>query len=330
MNNNILVAGGAGYVGSHMVRMLKDNGYNPVVFDNLSTGHQEFVPKDVVFVKGDLRKPGKMEKLLKSCRISAVMHFAASSLVGESMKDPLKYYENNVLACIGIIKAMIKYKAKKLIFSSSAAVYGEPERVPIKEEDETRPTNPYGRSKLMIEKILKDSSEAYDLSYISLRYFNASGAHSSGEIGELHDPETHLIPNILKAAKGENKELTIFGNNYPTPDGSCVRDYVHVQDLCSAHLLALKALEKGMKRGIFNLGNGNGYSVKEIVKSAEMVTGKKIKVKIGPRRAGDPARLVASPEKAVKVLGWKRKYNLHDIIGSAWGWENRIWAQRKK
>ncbi|HHT9138486.1 MAG TPA: UDP-glucose 4-epimerase GalE, partial [Candidatus Wunengus sp. YC60] len=280
-------------------------------------------PEGVSFINGDLRNESDIQKVFKEYRIDAVMHFAASSLVPESMSNPLKYYDNNVLACINLLKAMLENKVTKFIFSSTAAVYGEPENIPIKEEDKTRPTNTYGRSKLMIENILRDISHAHDFSYIALRYFNAAGAHPSGKIGEKHNPETHLIPNILKAAKGEKSELMIFGNDYPTPDGTCIRDFIHVQDLCHAHLLALKALKDGMKSDIFNLGSGSGYSVKEVVQTVEEVTGKKINAKIGPRRAGDPAKLVASAEKAQMVLGWKPKANLDEIIRSAWAWESK-------
>ncbi|MBI2471507.1 MAG: UDP-glucose 4-epimerase GalE [Planctomycetes bacterium] len=317
----VLVVGGAGYIGSHMVRALLEEKYDTVVFDNLSTGYREFVPERVPFIRGDLRNVPDIQGVFRDHSIDAVMHFAASSIVPESMSDPLKYYHNNVLACINLLKVMMENKVAKFIFSSTAAVYGEPENIPIKEEDKTCPTNTYGRSKLMIENILSDISRAYDFSYIALRYFNAAGAHPAGEIGEKHNPETHLIPNILKTARGEKSELMIFGDDYPTPDGTCIRDFIHVQDLCHAHLLALKALKDGKKNDIFNLGSGSGYSVKEVVRTVEEVTGKKIKVKIVPRRAGDPAKLVAGAEMAKKILGWKPNANLEEIIGTAWVWE---------
>lgn len=317
----ILVAGGAGYIGSHMVKTLLEEGIGVVVFDNLSTGHREFVPKKAHFVKGDLRAPSDIEKVFRARRFDAVMHFAASALVGESMLDPLKYYENNVLAFVNLASAMRRHRVKKFIFSSTAATYGESKRVPIKETDATVPTNPYGRSKLMIEKMLQDFSRADGLSYITLRYFNACGADDSGCIGERHLPETHLIPNILKVASGKKKELTVFGNDYPTRDGTCVRDYVHVDDLCRAHLLALKALGRGVRNEVFNLGTGRGYSIQEIIRAAEKVTGRRIKVKFGPRRPGDPANLVASGAKAKKILGWKPQKSLDDIVRSAWMWE---------
>lgn len=325
MNENILVIGGAGYIGSHMVRALLGEKHNPIVFDNLSTGHKEFVPEGAIFIQGDLRNIQDVNKALErySVSVDAVMHFAASSIVPESMCNPLKYYENNVSACINLLKVMVENKVKKFIFSSTAAVYGEPENVPIKEEDKTNPTNPYGKSKLMIENMLKDIAQAHDFSYISLRYFNAAGAHLSGKIGEMHDPETHLIPNILKVAKGVKDVLTIFGDKYPTPDGTCIRDYIHVQDLCKAHLLALEALNNGIKNEIFNLGNGDGFSVREVVNMAEKITGRQINVKVGPRRPGDPARLVASAERAKDVLGWNPNANLEEIVRTAWEWEKR-------
>lgn len=320
----VLVVGGAGYIGSHMVQTLLKEKIDTIVFDNLSTGYSEFIPEGVPFIKGDLRSESDIQNVFKEYAIDVVMHFAASSIVPESVSNPLKYYENNVLACINLLKVMAENKVKKFIFSSTAAVYGEPENVPIKEGDKTSPTNPYGRSKLMIENILRDIASAHDFSYVSLRYFNAAGAHPSGEIGEKHDPETHLIPNILKVAKWMKDELTIFGDDYPTPDGTCIRDYIHVQDLCKAHLLALGALTGGIKNEIFNLGNGNGFSVREVVSTAEKVTGRKIHVKVGPRRPGDPARLVASAEKVQTILGWKPRANLEEIIRTAWEWEKKV------
>lgn len=317
----VLVIGGAGYIGSHMVRSLLKEKHDAIIFDNLSTGYREFIPEGTPFIKGDLRNGADIQGAFERHTIDAVMHFAASSLVPESMSNPLKYYDNNVLACINLLKAMVENKVKKFIFSSTAAVYGEPENIPIKENDKTCPTNPYGMSKLMIENILKDVSRAHDVSYIALRYFNAAGAHPSGETGEKHIPETHLIPNILKAAKGEKSEVTIFGDDYQTPDGTCIRDFIHVQDLCRAHLLALKALKEGIKSDIFNLGSGSGYSVKEVVRTTERVTGRKINVKIAPRRPGDPARLVAGSERAQKTLGWRPELDLNEIIRSAWAWE---------
>lgn len=319
----ILVIGGAGYIGSCMLRTLKDAGHHPVVFDNFSTGRRSFVPRDVPCVKGDLKNARDVAGVFSKYRFSAVMHFAASSLVGESVEKPLQYYENNVLACVGLLKAMQKAKVRRFIFSSTAAVYGEPERVPIEEDDEKIPTNPYGRSKLMIETMLWDQARVGALEFVALRYFNACGAHESGSIGESHHPETHLIPNILKVLTGERKELVIFGDDYDTPDGTCIRDYVHIQDLCDAHLLALQALAGGMKSGVFNLGHGEGYSVRQILEAVERVTGKRVRVKIGARRAGDPARLIASPLKARQILGWTPKHGLDTIVSDAWRWESR-------
>ncbi len=324
MCKTILIAGGAGYIGSHMLRALLEEGFSPVVFDNLSTGHKEFIPKNTIFIKGDLCKENDIQKIFEKIPIDAVMHFAASALVSESMNNPIKYYYNNVSAFINLLNAMLKHKIKKLIFSSTCAVYGEPKRVPIREDDDNNPTNPYGRSKLMVERIIKDIAETYDFSYISLRYFNVAGAHPSGGIGEWHNPETHLIPNILKVANGQKKKLIIFGDDYPTPDGTCIRDYIYIEDLCQAHLLALKALREGMRSDVFNLGDGSGYSIKEVVQAAEKVISKKVNVEIGSRRLGDPARLIASYEKAKKNLGWEPKADLKKIIKSAWEWEKRI------
>ncbi len=281
MCKTILIAGGAGYIGSHMLRALLEEGFSPVVFDNLSTGHKEFIPKNTIFIKGDLCKENDIQKIFEKIPIDAVMHFAASALVSESMNNPIKYYYNNVSAFINLLNAMLKHKIKKLIFSSTCAVYGEPKRVPIREDDDNNPTNPYGRSKLMVERIIKDIAETYDFSYISLRYFNVAGAHPSGGIGEWHNPETHLIPNILKVANGQKKKLIIFGDDYPTPDGTCIRDYIYIEDLCQAHLLALKALREGMRSDVFNLGDGSGYSIKEVVQAAEKVISKKVNVEIG-------------------------------------------------
>jgi len=319
----VLVIGGAGYIGSHMVRALLREKVPVAVFDNLSTGHRSSVPKGVPFIKGDLQKPGDIRAVFKRLEVDAVMHFAAACLVEESVENPIKYYENNVMACVHLLKAMVDCRVKRFIFSSSCAVYGEPKKVPMSEAHDKAPKNPYGRSKLMMEEMLRDVSAAYDFSYIALRYFNACGAHASGQIGERHDPESHLIPNILKAASGRRKSVTVFGDDYPTRDGTCVRDYIHVDDLAQAHLLALKALKRGIKNEAFNLGIGEGYSVRQILKEAERVTGKKIKVILGPRRPGDPSALVAKPDKARKVLGWKPRRHLRDIVSSAWNWERK-------
>lgn len=319
----ILVVGGAGYIGSAMVRVLVDAGESPVVFDNLSMGHRDLVPKGVPFVRGDLKKPSDIRRAFSGRRIESVMHFAASSLVGESVENPLKYYENNVVACVYLLKEMTRRGVKNFIFSSTAATYGEPRRIPVREEDAGNPTNPYGQSKLMIEKILQDLSRKGDIRYIALRYFNACGAHACGTIGERHDPETHLIPNILKTLTGEKKALKIFGTDYPTPDGTCIRDYVHVEDLADAHLRALRTLRKGAPSGAFNLGSSSGYSVKQIVSCVERVTGMTVPVQSAPRRPGDPARLVADARRAKKYLGWRPCRGLDEIVRSAWAWERR-------
>jgi len=317
----ILVIGGAGYIGSHMVRMLLDEGHQPMVFDNLSTGHRHFVPKGVLFFRGDLRNKEDLRKFFRKYPVDAVMYFAASIVVSESVSDPIKYYENNVLASINLVQAMLEHKIKKLVFSSTAAVYGEPKKVPVTEKEPTIPTNPYGKSKLMVEKILADAARAYNFKYVSLRYFNVAGSHPSAETGILYKKITHLIPSLLKVASGDRKEFMIFGDNYPTADGTCIRDYIYVMDLCKAHLLALQFLGSTGKSDIFNLGNGQGFSVKKVLKMAEKVTGKKINVEIGPRRPGDPSKIVASSDKAKKVLGWKPVTDLETIVQTAWKWE---------
>ena len=317
---NILICGGAGYIGSHMAMHLIEKNINVIILDNLQTGHKESV-LDRKFYLGDLRDENVLDKVFTENHIDAVIDFAANSLVGESVENPLKYFENNIYSTVKLLQAMNKYNVKYIVFSSTAATYGEPENIPIKEEDRTFPTNPYGESKLSVEKILKWCDNAYGIKYTALRYFNACGAHTSGRIGEDHNPETHLIPIILQAASGKREKIMIFGDDYNTPDGSCIRDYVHVSDLASAHLLALKRLQNGGNSKIYNLGNGKGFSVKEVVETARRVTGVNIKSEISGRRAGDPAILVASSEKAVNELGWKPKFNsLETIIETAWRW----------
>ena len=326
---SVLVAGGAGYIGSVMVRALMDAGESPVVFDNLSAGHRRLVPKNVPFVKGDLRNFKHICATLKKHKVNAIMHFAAAALVGESMQNPLKYYDNNVLAGVLLLRAMQEAKVKKFIFSSTCAIFGEPKRIPILEDDPKSPTNPYGESKLMIETMLKNHANATDFRYVALRYFNACGAHTSEKIGEMHDPETHLIPNILKMLTGEKKELHLYGDDYDTPDGTCIRDYVHVEDIADAHLLALDWLRRKKTCGIFNLGAGKGYSIRDVISAVERVTGKKVPVRVVARRSGDPSRLVASPEKARRTLGWNPKHNLQSIISSAWAWEQKQPKKKK-
>ena len=317
----ILVTGGAGYIGSHAVRALIEAGREVVVLDDLSTGFREAVHPDAKFYNIDIHDGEALNKLFQAEDIAGVIHFAAFSQVGESMKKPLKYYDNNLSGTLSLIKAMVRNNVKYIVFSSTAATYGEPERVPILESDRTQPTNCYGETKLAIEKMMKWTGGAHDLHYVALRYFNACGAHPSGEIGEAHDPETHLIPLILQVPLGKREAISVFGDDYPTKDGTCIRDYIHVCDLSDAHILALDYLMKGGESDVFNLGNGEGFTVKEVIETARRVTGHPIPAKICPRRAGDPAQLVASSEKARSILGWKPRYNdLETIIQTAWDW----------
>lgn len=319
---NILVCGGAGYIGSHMVAHLLENNHEVVVLDNLQTGHKSSLLGGKLYV-GDLRDSEILDKVFSENKIDAVIDFAANSLVGESVSNPLKYFDNNIYSVIKLLEAMNKHGVKYIVFSSTAATYGEPENTPIQEEDKTFPTNPYGESKLAVEKILKWCDKAYGIKYTALRYFNACGAHVNGKIGEDHNPESHLIPIILQAASGVREKIMIFGDDYNTPDGSCVRDYVHVSDLASAHLLALKRLQNGGDSKIYNLGNGKGFSVKEVVEVARKVTGINIKAELAGRRPGDPGTLIASSEKAIKELGWEPKFNsLETIIETAWKWHS--------
>lgn len=316
----VLVCGGAGYIGSHMVAALLEKNVEVVILDNFQKGHSEAVLGGKVY-RGDLRDRTILDKVFTENKIDSIIDFAADSLVGESVTEPLKYFENNVGGTLSLLRAMKDYKVKYIVFSSTAATYGEPENIPILEGDKTFPTNPYGESKLTVEKILKWCDNAYGIKYTALRYFNAAGAHESGKIGEDHKPETHLIPLILEAALGKREKIMVFGDDYKTPDGTCVRDYIHVMDLAEAHLLALDRLKKGGESRIYNLGNGKGFSVNEVIEVARKVTGINIKAEIAGRRAGDPAVLVASSEKAVMELGWKPKYNsLETIIETAWNW----------
>ncbi|AQX55573.1 UDP-glucose 4-epimerase GalE [Priestia flexa] len=316
----ILVVGGAGYIGSHLVKeLVKTN--EVVVLDNLSTGHRWAIDERAQFVEGNLGSEADLEHVFSTYQIDAVMHFAANSLVGESVADPVKYYENNVAATLTLLKTMMKHNVKKFIFSSTAATYGIPSVDMITEETSTSPINPYGRSKLMIEHILADYAHAYGMEYVVLRYFNAAGAYETAEIGESHDPETHLIPIILEHLLGEREHISVFGSDYDTEDGTCIRDYIHVTDLANAHIAALQSLlANETKTATYNLGNGLGYSVKEVIDTCERVTGKKANVVMADRRAGDPARLVASSEKIYRELGWKAERSLEEIIASAWKW----------
>ena len=318
---NILVTGGAGYIGSHTVKMLEEEGFNVVVYDNLSNGHREAVLNSKL-VEGDILDSKKLSQLLSEIKFDACIHFAAFIEVGESVKDPLKFFKNNVSGTLNLLTNLKKYGVKNFVFSSTAAVYGNPEEAPIKEHFELKPINPYGNTKFTVEKVLKDMSEAGDINYVALRYFNASGADESGLIGESHNPETHLIPLVLKTAKGERESIKIFGTDYPTKDGTCIRDYIHVNDLAKAHILALNYLIDGGKSDVFNCGYGVGYSVREIIDTAKKVTGINFNVKEADRREGDPAVLVADNEKIKNVLGWKPEYNdIEYIIKTAWNWE---------
>lgn len=317
--STVLVTGGAGYIGSHVVKELLKRGHRPIVYDNLQTGHRKAV-NNLPFVQGDLNDPEKLRQAFQSYPIQSVMHFAASSLVGESVENPLKYFNNNVKNSLQLLEIMEDSNINKIVFSSSAAVYGEPVEVPILESHPCQPTNPYGETKWIFERILHSFHEAGKIDYISLRYFNAAGAAPSGELGEDHSYETHLIPIGLLAALNE-KPVSIFGADYDTPDGTCIRDYIHVTDLAQAHILALEKLEEEKGTGIYNLGNGNGYSVKEVIETMRKVTGKRILTTESKRRPGDPARLVASSEKIGKELGWNPRYpDLETIIETAWQW----------
>ena len=316
----VLITGGAGYIGSHTVKLVLERGMQAIVLDNLQTGHREAVTGET-FIQGDIGDGGTLEKVFTSHQIDSVMHLAADCLVGESVKDPLKYFNNNVSKGLKLLAAMLKHKVKKMVFSSSAAVYGNPPRVPIEEDSPLLPINPYGETKLMFEKILENCKVAHGLQYISLRYFNAAGADPDGFIGEDHHPETHLIPNVLKALLRKGRKVPIYGTDYDTPDGTCIRDYIHIVDLAEAHILALEALHAGQGSDIFNLGNGKGFSVREIIQAASKVTGRTIPVMEMDRRPGDPPILIASSEKIGKKLGWQPRYvKLDEIIDTAWRW----------
>ena len=317
----LLVLGGAGYIGSHTALELIKKGHEVIVVDNLVTGYEKAVPDKAVFYQGDIRNFDFLDNLFKKEKIDAVIHFAAYSLVGESVTNPLKYYDNNLYGTKVLLEAMIKNNVNKIVFSSTAATYGEPENIPILESDRTCPTNPYGETKLAMEKMFHWASKAHGLSYVSLRYFNACGADATGQIGEAHNPESHLIPLVLQVPNGKRESVSIYGTDYDTPDGTCIRDYIHVTDLAKAHILAVEYLARGGESDIFNLGNGVGYSVREVIETARSVTGHPIPATEVPRRAGDPARLVASGEKAKKILGWEPEIKkLDEIIASAWKW----------
>ncbi len=316
----VLIIGGAGYIGSHTVKYFQEQDEEVIVVDNLNTGFRESVEVDY-FYNIDIRDKEELDKVFKKHDVNGVIHFAANSLVGESMTKPFTYYDNNVYGMMCLLDVMRNNDVKKIVFSSTAATYGEPVNIPIKEDDPTVPTNPYGQTKLAMEDMMKWFDKAYDIKYVSLRYFNASGADKSGKIGEAHNPETHLIPLILQVPLGKREKIYVFGDDYETKDGSAIRDYIHVIDLADAHYLAYKYLLEGNESNIFNLGNGLGYSVLEVIEAARKATGLEIPMEIVGRRAGDPAILIASSEKARKVLGWDPKhYNLEEIIIDAWNW----------
>lgn len=320
----ILVLGGAGYIGSHTVYELIGSGADVVVADNRETGHREAVHPQARFYQGDIRSRDFLDRLFQQEAIDAVIHFAANSLVGESMMNPLKYYDNNLCGTKVLLEAMVAHNVRKIVFSSTAATYGEPVNIPILETDPTHPTNTYGETKLAMERMFHWVGKAHGLRYVSLRYFNACGAHKSGKIGEMHQPETHLIPIILQVPLGKRKSVSIYGEDYDTRDGTCVRDYIHVTDLAQAHILAVEYLNRGGESDIFNLGNGVGFTVKEVIECARKVTGHPIPAISAPRRAGDPAQLVASSEKAKNILGWNPQYDdLETIIASAWNFHRK-------
>ena len=321
---NILVTGGAGYIGSHCCKELSKKGYHPITIDNLVYGHKNFV-RWGEFFQGDAGDPAQLKECLSHYKIDAVMHFAAYAYVGESVEDPLKYYENNLRNTIQLLHAVLENNIKYIVFSSTCATYGDPEKIPIDEDHPLNPINPYGKTKRMVEEILADYHAAYGLKYMSLRYFNAAGADPDAEVGEDHDPETHLIPLVLDVAAGKRKVIKIFGTDYGTPDGTCIRDYIHVTDLAQAHILALQRLTGGADSSVYNLGNSQGFSVLEVIERARKITGKNIAVENSDRRPGDPPVLIASNEKAVKELGWKPQYaDLDDIIATAWRWHQKI------
>lgn len=316
----ILVVGGAGYIGSHVNKLLTEKGFETVVFDSLIYGHKEFAQWGT-FVQGDLADKSQIDRVFENFNIEAVMHFAAFIEAGESVVNPRKYYRNNVVCALNLLESMIEHDVKKFVFSSTCATYGMPLEIPLTETHPQNPINPYGMTKLFVEKMLHDFDPAYGLKYAALRYFNAAGADPSSVIGEWHNPETHLIPLVLDAAMGKRDSIKIFGTDYDTPDGTCVRDYIHVNDLAAAHVLALEYLRGGGGSDAFNLGNGAGFSVKEIIKVAEKVTGKPITAIETERRPGDPDTLIGTAEKAKRVLGWEQQFaSIDDIIGTAWNW----------
>ncbi len=320
--STILVTGGAGYIASHVVKELVQQNHKPIVYDNLQTGHRKAV-KNALFIQADLSDQKKLAETFQANSIDAVMHFAADCLVGESVQNPLKYFNNNVKNSFKLIEIMEQFHIQQIVFSSSAAVYGEPKEVPISEEHPCAPTNPYGETKWIFEKVLRAFHEAGKLNYVSLRYFNAAGADSEGELGEDHSQETHLIPLVIRAALG-GTSVSVFGTDYDTPDGTCIRDYIHVSDLALAHILALRKLNQGKFFGTYNLGNGNGYSVRQVIEMVQKVSGRKVAVIDSPRRPGDPARLVGSSQKIKEEVGWIPRYpDLETIVKTAYDWHRR-------
>ncbi|MEB3149627.1 MAG: UDP-glucose 4-epimerase GalE [Sphaerospermopsis sp.] len=322
----ILVTGGAGYIGSHAVKALLQAGYQVLILDNLVYGHRDLVEQvlQVKLIEGDIEDRPLLDHLFQTHKIEAVMHFSAYAYVGESVTDPDKYYRNNVVATLTLLEAMLAASIKKFVFSSTCATYGVPKFIPITEDHPQNPINPYGATKLMVERILSDFDVAYGLKSVCFRYFNAAGADPSGLLGEDHNPETHLIPLVLQTALGQRQSISIFGTDYPTPDGTCIRDYIHVSDLADAHILGLEYLLKGCESNVFNLGNGNGFSVREVIAAAQEVTGINISVQECDRRPGDPPSLIGSSEKARKILGWQPIYpNIKDIVTHAWNWHQK-------
>jgi len=319
----ILVTGGAGYVGSHTVAALAERGIETIVIDNMEKGHKQAVWPGVKLYESDLRDAAALDTIFTENPITAVIHFAAYSLVAESVKNPAKYYDNNVAGTLQLLKTMVKHSVKSIVFSSTASTYGEPDSIPVTEEAQERPINPYGESKLAVERMLKWFDGAYGLKHVILRYFNVAGAHESAKIGEDHDPETHLIPMLLQTALGKYKTFDMYGDDYPTPDGTCIRDYIHVMDLADAHILALEKLEKEPASALYNLSSGSGFSNKEILEAAKKITGIDIPVCFAPRRAGDPPELVASSDKIKRKLGWNpTRTHIDNIISTAWAWHS--------
>ena len=319
----VLICGGAGYVGSHNVKAFAQKGEEVIVVDSLETGHRAAVPEGIKFYHADIRDSEALDRVFSENQIESVIHFCAYSLVGESMEKPLKYFDNNVGGMISLLEAMQKHEVKRIIFSSTAATYGEPKKIPILETDPTVPTNPYGESKRIMEKMMNWVSRLHDIRYVSLRYFNVAGAWHDGSIGEDHHPESHLIPLILQVPLGKRDHITVYGDDYPTQDGTCIRDYIHTEDLARAHILALEYLRNGGESNIFNLGSGDGYSVMEMITAARKVTGHPIPAQVGTRRPGDPAKLVADSSKAQSILKWKPEITrMEDIIATAWKWHS--------